>query len=113
MLDDVPEGGPSQDAIDDLIECLLEKRIIVHRELPPPPNPDSISDNPITTQSNNPITTQSNNPITTQSNNAIPTTTTTQSSNIGGVPQSSNIVPSNFSSSPSSTLVNILPSNPN
>ena len=37
-------------------------------------------------------TTQSNTPITTQSNNAITTTpTTTQSSNIGGVPQSSSI----------------------
>ena len=73
--------------IDTLIECLLEAGIIVDRELPPPP-PDSISNNPITTQSNNPITTQSNNPITTQSNNPITTqsnnpittTTTTQSS---------------------------------
>jgi hypothetical protein len=59
-------------------------------------------------------TTQSNNALTSQSNNAIPTTTTTtQSSNAGGVPQSSNIVPSNFTSAPSSTLVNILPTNPN
>ena len=39
--------------IDALIECLLEEGIIVDRE----PLPDSISDNPITTQSNNPITT--------------------------------------------------------
>ena len=85
-------------AIDALIECLLEEGIIVDRELPPFPTPDSISDNPITTQSNNPIT----------------TTTTTQSSNAGGgVPQSGNIVPSNVTSAPSSTLVNILPSNPN
>ena len=87
--------------IDALIECLLKAGIIVEGE----PLPISISDNPITTQSNNPTTTQSN--------NAITTTTTTQSSNIGGVPQSSNIVPSTFSSSPSSTLGNILPSNPN
>ena len=49
---------------------------------------------------------------TTQSNNPITTTTTTQSSNLG-VPQSSNIVNSTSSSSPSSTLVNILPSSPN
>jgi hypothetical protein len=113
-------GGDIPAGIDALIECLLEEEIIVDRELPPPPTPDSISDNPITTQSNNPITTQSNNPITTQSNNPITTqsnnpittTTTTQSSNIG-VPQSSNILPNTFSSSPSSTLVNILPSNPN
>ena len=56
---------------------------------------------------------QSNNALTSQSNNVITNPTTTQSSNAGGVPQSSNIGPSNFSSSPSSTLVNILPSNPN
>jgi hypothetical protein len=36
FLDAVAEGGPSQAAIDDLIECLLEKGIIVHRDLPPP-----------------------------------------------------------------------------
>jgi hypothetical protein len=65
--------------------------------------------NPTTTQSSNVIT----NPTTTQSSNVITNPTTTQSSNVGGVPQSSNIVPSTFSSSPSSTLVNILPSNPN
>ena len=60
-----------------------------------------------------------------QSNNAIPTTST-QSSNVVGPPQPSNTgailplqsssvgAPSTFSSSPSSsTLVNILPSNPN
>ena len=67
-------------ALDTLIECLLKEGIIVDTELAP----ESISDNPITTQSNNSIPTQSNNPIT--------TTTTTQSSNIGE-PQSSNIVP--------------------
>ena len=77
--------------------------------------PTTQSNTPITTQSNTPITTQSNTPITTQSNNPITTTTTTQSSNTG-VPASSNIgaaALSTFSSSPSSTLVNILPSNPN
>ena len=57
---------------------------------------------------------------TSQSNNEI-TTTTTQSSNAGvpqssnaGVPQSSNAgVPNTFSSSPSSPLANLVPSNPN
>ena len=76
-------GTAFEDEIDALIECLVEAGVIVDREFP-----ESISDNPITT------------------------TTTTQSSNIAG-PQSSNIVFSTFSSSPSSTLVNILPSNPN
>jgi hypothetical protein len=56
---------------------------------------------------------QSNNALTSQSNNLITNPTTTQSSNLGGVIQSSNIVPISFSSSPSSTLVNILPGNPN
>ena len=56
---------------------------------------------------------QSNNALTSQSNNVITNPTTTQSSNVLGVPQSSNIVPSTFSSSPSSTLVNILPGNSN
>jgi len=56
---------------------------------------------------------QSNNALTSQSNNLITNPTTTQSSNSGGVIQSSNIVPISFSSSPSSTLVNILPGNPN
>ena len=92
ILSNILEVDPEapNPAIDALIECLLEEGIIVHREIPPPPSPDSISDNPITTQSNNPITTQSNNPITTQSNNPITTqsnnpittTTTTQSSNM-------------------------------
>jgi Collagen triple helix repeat (20 copies) len=66
---------------------------------------------------------------TTQSNNAIPTTSTIgpnqSSNNIVGAPQSSNVgtaaglqsnnigIPNTFSSSPSSPLVNILPSNPN
>jgi hypothetical protein len=52
---------------------------------------------------------QSNHALTSQSNNLITNPTTTQSSNSGGVIQSSNIVPISFSSSPSSTLVNILP----
>lgn len=56
---------------------------------------------------------QSNNALTSQSNNVITNPTTTQSSNAGGVPQSNNIVLSTFSSSPSSTLVNILPGNSN
>ena len=56
---------------------------------------------------------QSNNALTSLSSNVINNPTTTQSSNVGGVPQSSNIVPITFSSSPSSTLVNILPGNSN
>ncbi len=56
---------------------------------------------------------QSNNALTSQSNNLITNPTTTQSSNVLGVHQSDNILPSIFSSSPSSTLVNILPSNSN
>ena len=87
------------------------------------------SNNAITTQSNNAITTQSNNAITTQSNNAITTTPiTTQSSNVGAALQSNDVastttqssnvagIPNTFSSSfspPSSPLLNILPSNPN
>ena len=93
VLSSLLVGDPDADvpALDALIECLVEAGVIVDRELP-----GSISDNPITTQSNNPITIQSNNPITIQSNNPITTTTTTQSSNIGGVPQSGNIGPSNL-----------------
>ena len=56
---------------------------------------------------------QSNNALTSQSSNVIINPTTIQSSNAGGISQSSNIVPSTFSSSPSSTLVNILPGNSN
>jgi YVTN family beta-propeller protein len=86
------------------------------------------SNNAITTQSNNAITTQSNNAITTQSNNAITTTPiTTQSSNVGAALQSNDVastttqssnvagVPNTFSSSfspPPLPLLNILPSIP-
>jgi hypothetical protein len=95
--------------IDALIECLLKAGIIVEGE----PLPISISDNAITTQSNNAITTT---PITTQSSNvgaALQSnnvaSTTTQSSNVAGIP---NTFSSSFSP-PSSPLLNILPSNPN
>ena len=102
-------GQDFEAEIEELIDCLLKAGIIVDRE---PPS-DTISDNPIITQSNNPITTQSNKAITTQSNNPITTMTTTPSSN---VPQSNNIeaaAANTFFSSLSSTLGNILPSNPN
>ena len=42
ILDGIPERGPSQAAIDELIECLLEHGIIAHRDFTPSPS-DSIS----------------------------------------------------------------------
>ena len=109
-------------------KCTVNNYFFIGRFLPQTGNSVNGATTGITTQSNNAITTQSNNAITTQSNNAITTTPiTTQSSNVGAALQSNDVgstttqssnvagVPNTFSSSfspPPLPLLNILPSIP-